>query len=109
MRKYWCVNFEDDANLDLGIERNLWSMGYQYSKEDTPHKKGDITRNWRRLEEINVGDEFIAYLQGKGFFAIGTVRMPRRSKTNQGQTDTIEEYLKRGKSYRNIPRRPVLS
>jgi predicted restriction endonuclease len=99
MPKYWCVNFEDDANLELGIEKNLWLMGYQYSKRDTPHRKGDITRNWRKLKEINAGDRFVAYLRGKGFFAIGTVILPRRARTSRDRTDSIDEYLNRGKSY----------
>jgi hypothetical protein len=101
MPKYWCVNFEDDANLELGIEKNLWSMGYQYAHDqsDSPARKAAITRNWRKLEEINAGDKFVAYLRGKGFFAIGTVTIPRRARTSRDRTDTIDEYLKRGRSY----------
>jgi hypothetical protein len=101
MPKYWCVNFEDDANLEFGIEKNLWSMGYQYADDqsDSPARKAAITRNWRRLKEIGVGDTFVAYLRGRGFFAVGTVRMPRRAKTSRDRPDTIEEYLSRGKPY----------
>lgn len=101
MPKYWCVNFEDTANLEFGIENRLWAMGYQYADDgnDSPPRKAAITRNWRTLEEVTAGDQFVAYLRGKGFFAVGKVAVPRRTKTSRDRADTIEEYLKRGKRY----------
>lgn len=101
--KYWCVNFEDVGRLHHGIHNKLWLMGYQYNKTgtDSPARKAAITRNWRRLEEIVVGDRFVAYLPGNKFFATATVVAPRRPKTSQDRTDTLTEYLKRGKAYKS--------
>src|SRR5713101_7190053 len=101
MAKYWCVNFESDANLQHGIDKNLLIKDYQYTENDKPHRKGDITRNWRKLEGITPGDKFVAYLRGNKFYATGTVRKPRRPKTSRDRTDTIEEYLEHGTSYQN--------
>ncbi len=101
MTKYWCVNFETVGGLHHGIQNKLWLMGYQYAKKgaDTPGRKSAITRNWRRLEEITVGDTFVAYLPGNKFFATAHVIAPRRPKTTKDRSDTISEYLKRGKAY----------
>lgn len=103
MSKYWCVNFETDANLHYGIDKNLWMMGYQYADDqnDLPPRKAAITRNWTKLVDISPGDRFVAYLPGNRFYATGTVRTPRRPKTSRDRTDTIEPYLERGKSYRS--------
>lgn len=83
------------------MRNKLWLMGYQYKRRgaDTPARKAAITRNWRRLEEITVGDRFVAYLPGNKFYATATVISPRRAKTSQDRSDTISDYLKRGKAY----------
>lgn len=101
MTKYWCVNFESVGCLHHGIQNKLWLMGYQYKKTgtDSPARKAAITRNWRRLEEISIGDKLVAYLPGNKFFATATVIAPRRPKTTQDRHDTIPAYLKRGKAY----------
>ena len=101
MPKYWCVNFETEANLQHGIDNCLWMMGYQYADDqnDPPARKAAITRNWRKLQGIAPGDRFVAYLPRNRFFATGIVRPPRRSKTRQDKTDTIKAYLDRGESY----------
>lgn len=101
MAKYWCVNFDSVGCLHHGIRNKLWLMGYQWKKRgaDTPGRKSAITRNWRRLEEISVGDKFVAYLSGNKFFATASVIEPRRLKTSQDRHDTVSEYLKRGKAY----------
>lgn len=101
MTKYWCVNFESVDGLHHGIRNKLWLMGYQYARKgaDTPARKAAITKNWRRLEEITVGDKFVAYLPGNKFFATATVIAPRRPKASGERDETIAEYLKRGKSY----------
>lgn len=103
MAKYWCVNFDNEHCLAHGIENSLWLMGYQYADDqsDSASRKGAITRNWRRLDKINDGDRVVAYLSGNRFYAVGTVRTPRRSKTNQDSTDTIEKYLERKESYKS--------
>jgi hypothetical protein len=103
MPSYWCVNFELAENLKHGIDKNLWMMGYQYAddQDDAGPRKAAITRNWRKLEEIDAGDRFVAYLPGNRFFATGTVRKPKRAKTSRDRTDTIEEYLERGKAYQS--------
>jgi hypothetical protein len=63
MPKFWCVNFESVDCLHHGIQNNLWLMGYQYAKKggDAPARKAAITRNWKRLEQITVGDGLVAY------------------------------------------------
>lgn len=101
--KYWCVNFEDVGCLHHGIRNKLWLMGYQYNKTgtDSPGRKAAITRNWKRLEEIAEGDRFVAYLRGNKVLATATVIAPRRPKTGQDRSDTIADYLKRGKAYRS--------
>jgi hypothetical protein len=101
MAKYWCVNFESVGCLHHGIRNRLWLMGYQYAKKgaDAPGRKAAITRNWKRLEEITVGDKFVAYLPGNKFFATATVIAPRTPKTSGDRKDTISEYLRRGKAY----------
>ena len=101
MTKYWCVNFESVGCLHHGIRNSLWLMGYQYARKgaDTPGRKAAITKNWKRLEEITIGDKFVAYLPGNKFFATATVIAPRRPTTSVGRNDTISEYLKRGKAY----------
>src|SRR5262245_26915876 len=101
--RYWCVNFEEGGCLHHVIRNKLWLMGYQYNKTgtDAPGRKAAITRNWRRLEEIAVGDRFVAYLRGNKCFATATVIAPRRPKTGRDLGDTIFEYLKRGKAYRS--------
>ncbi|CAN5537318.1 hypothetical protein BH11PLA2_BH11PLA2_16370 [soil metagenome] len=101
MKKHWCVNFESVDGLHHGIRNKLWLMGYQYQKKgaDTPARKAAITRNWKRLEEITVGDKFVAYLPGNKLFATATVITPRRQKTSGDRTDTVSDYLKRGKAY----------
>jgi hypothetical protein len=98
---YWCVNFEDVGCLHHGIRNKLWLMGYQYKRKgaDAPARKAAITKNWRRLEEITVGDRLVAYLPGNKFYATATVIAPRRAKTSQDRNDKISEYLKRGKAY----------
>ena len=103
MTNYWCVNFEEDANLKFGIRKSFWAMGYQYADDQTdpPWRKARITVNWRKLKEIKTGHKFVAYLGGKGFFATGTVIMPRRAKTSRDRKDTIKDYLERRKSYHN--------
>lgn len=101
MPNYWYVNFETVNGLHHGIRNNLWLMGYQYSKKggDSPGRKAAITRNWMRLKEIKVGDKFVAYLPGNKFFATASVIASRRPKKSQDRSDTISEYLKRGKAY----------
>ena len=101
MTKYWCVNFDSVDCLHHGIQNKLWLMGYQYARKgaDTPARKAAITRNWKRLEEITVGDRFVAYLPGNKFFATATVIAPRRPKASGDRNDTISDYLKRGKAY----------
>ena len=109
MPKYWCVNFDSEASLEHGIEKNLWMMQYQYAdshgNEHQGYKKGAITRNWRQLEKIKPGHWLVAYLPGNRaitgnpFYAIGKVVTPRRLKTAHDHTDTIEGYLKRQKSH----------
>lgn len=103
MTKYWCVNFDAVEYLHHGIRNKLWLMDCQYANKgtDTPGRKSAITRNWKRLEEINVGDRFVAYLPGNKIFAVATVISPRRPKTSQDRTDEISNYLKRGKSYKS--------
>jgi len=101
MSNYWCVNFESVGGLHHGIRNKLWLMGYQYAKKggDSPGRKSAITRNWNRLAKIAVGDKLVAYLPGNKFFATSSVIAPRRSKNSQDRTDSIPEYLKRGKAY----------
>ncbi|WP_437185133.1 HNH endonuclease [Planctomicrobium sp. SH668] len=99
--KYWCVNFDDIACLHHGIHHNCWLMGYQYKKRgvDTSSRKAAITRNWKRLAEISVGDQFVAYLKGRKYFATGMVRSPRRAKSTNDHSDSIVNYLQHGKPY----------
>jgi hypothetical protein len=99
MPKYWCVNFEDDAAFVHGIKNKLWSMGYQYGDGDSANRKGRIRLNWERLEEVKPGDKFVAYRKSNRFFATGTVRTPRRTKTKNDGKDTISGYLDRRESY----------
>jgi hypothetical protein len=99
MPKFWCVNFEDDAAFAHGIENKLWSMGYQYSDDDSANRIGRIRLNWQRLEKVKPGDKLIAYRKTNRFFAIGTVRTPRRTKTKDDRKDTISAYLDRRESY----------
>lgn len=102
MTRYWCANFCHEDVLTHGIERKLWMMQYQYDDEDSEFQ-GDspaaITRNWRRLEEISIGDRFAAYLKQNRFFATGTVMKPRHGKTSRDHTDTVEAYLNRKRSH----------
>ena len=104
MTKYWCVNFDAEACLQHGIKRNLWLMQYQYSDDQGNEFQGGrqqaaTTRNWKRLKEVQVGDRFVAYLRGNKFFAVGTVISPRRSKTAQDQTDSVDDYVTRKRSH----------
>ncbi len=103
MTRYWCVNFLYEAVLTHGIAKNLWMMQYQYADEQGNQFEGNrqaqITKNWRRLEEINVGDRFAAYRPRNKFYATGTVIKPRRAKTSKDHTDTVDEYLKRKRSH----------
>jgi hypothetical protein len=88
--------------LTHGIEKKLWLMQYQYEDEsgnfqgDNP---GAIARNWRRLEEISVGDRLAAYLKRNTFFATGTVTRTRHASNSADHTGTIEGYLNRKKSH----------
>jgi hypothetical protein len=101
MTKYWCVNFELVECLEHGIENDVWVMGYQYNKRaNYGNRKTRITVNWRALKSISPGDKFVAYLPTDTFFATGTVREPRRQRTNADSIDDIEEYLKRRKSHK---------
>jgi hypothetical protein len=99
MPKYWCVNFEDAAAFVHGIENELWSMGYQYSDDDSANRIGRIRLNWQRLKKVKPGDKFVAYRKTNRFFATATVRTPRRTKTKDDRTDTISAYLDRRESY----------
>lgn len=99
MPTYWCVNFEDDAAFVHGIRNKLWSMGYQYGDDDSANRIGRIRLNWQRLDEVKPGDRFVAYRKTNTFFATGTVRTPRRTKTRADRTDTISAYLDRRESY----------
>jgi Domain of unknown function (DUF3883) len=103
MTRYWCVDFGHDAVLTHGIEKKPWMMQYQYADEQNNGFEGDrpaqITMNWRRLKEINVGDRFAAYLPRNTFYATGTVITPRRAKTSKDYADTVDEYLKRKRSH----------
>jgi len=99
MPKYWCVNFEYDAAFTHGIENSLWSMGYQYSDDDSANRIGRIRLNWQRLDKVKPGDKFVAYRKTNRFFATGTVRIPRRTKGKGDRTDTISAYLDRRESY----------
>jgi hypothetical protein len=103
MAEYWCVNFGDAENLRLGLKRNFWSQGYQYDPDggDSPGRLSAITRNWKRLEEIRVGDFLVAYLKGNRYFAIGRVIPPRRTAKKNDTIDSIDDYLKGRKSYRH--------
>ncbi len=100
-RNHWLVNFETMDFLHHGIRNKLWGMGYQYARrgDDTPGRKGAISRNWKRLEKISPGDKFVAYAPGNRYFAIGTVKPPTRKATARDRIDSISEYLKRGSSY----------
>jgi len=75
--------------------------GYQYADDqsDSGNRKSRITMNWRRIEEINSGDRFVAYLPTNRFSAVGSVRTPRRPKARHDRTDTIDKYLERRESY----------
>jgi hypothetical protein len=99
--KHWLVNFEAMDCLHHGIRNKLWMMGYQYVRrgQDEPARKAAITRNWKRLVEFSPGDKFVAYVPGNKFFATGTVINPRRQCKPTDKVDSIESYLKRGKSY----------
>ncbi len=103
MTRYWCVNFGHEPVLTHGIDKNLWLMQYQYADEQDNEFEADrpaqITKNWRRLKEINVGDQVAAYLPQNTFYATGTVIKPRRAKTSKDHTDTVDEYLKRKRSH----------
>jgi hypothetical protein len=99
MPNYWCVNFEDDTAFAHGIENKLWSMGYQYSDDDSANRIGRIRLNWQRLEKVMPGDKFVAYRKTNRFFATGTVRTPRRTKMKDDRSDTISAYLDRRESY----------
>jgi len=71
MSRYWCVNFDYDACLEHGIKKNLWMMQYQYADDQGNLYQGGnqqaaTTKNWKRLQEINVGDRFVAYLRATG-------------------------------------------
>ncbi len=106
MPKYWCVNFDSESKvcLEHGIKKNLWMMQYQYKDDhgnvfQDDNQKAATTTNWKRLGEINAGDKVVAYLRGSKFFAVGTVIEPRRAKTPQDHTDTIQEYVKRKRSH----------
>jgi hypothetical protein len=103
MSMYWCVNFLDDAKLRHGIKEKLWLMGYQYARDqsDPPSWRAAITRNWRKLDAIGIGNRFVAYLPGYKFYATGTVRTPRRPKTSQDPADTIENYLAERRAYQS--------
>lgn len=99
--KHWLVNFEAMDCLHHGIRNKLWMMGYQYARKgnDEPNRKAAITRNWKRLAEFSPGDKFVAYVPGNKYFATGTVINPRRQSKSSDKIDSIESYLKRGKSY----------
>ena len=99
MTRYWCVNFEDEDAFVHGIEKKLWSMGYQYGDDDSPNRIGRITLNWQRLKEVKAGDRLVAYRKTNKFFATGTVRTPRRASTTGDRTATISAYLRRRESY----------
>ncbi len=99
--KHWLVNFATMDCLHHGICNKLWMMGYQYVRrgEDEPARKAAITRNWKRLGEFSPGDKFVAYVPGNKYFATGAVINPRRQCKPTDKVDSIESYLKRGKSY----------
>ena len=106
MTRYWCVNFDSESKVCLkhGIKRKLWLMQYQYKDDhgnvfQDDNQKAATTANWKRLGEVNAGDKFVAYLRGSQFFAVGTVIEPRRPKTPQDPTDTIEQYVARKRSH----------
>jgi hypothetical protein len=60
-------------------------MQYQCADERGNELEGDrpaqITKNWRRLEEVKVGDRFAAYLPRNKFYAVGTVIKPQSKRT----------------------------
>jgi hypothetical protein len=101
MTNYWLVNFETMDSLHYGISRKMWMMGYQYARSgnDSPSRKSAITRNWKRLTQINPGDIFVAYATGNKCYATGKVIAPRRPANSQDKVDSVTEYLKRKKSY----------
>src|SRR5262249_23750063 len=92
MTKHWCVNFDFEDCLPHGIHRKLWLMQYQYA-DGQGHvfqdgkQRAATTKNWRRMEDIGVGDRFVAYLRGNKFYAVGTVIAPRRARTPVDPTD----------------------
>ncbi len=110
MTTYWCVNFDSEACLEHGIDKNIWMMQYQYADDhgnvfQGGNKKSATTLNWRRLKNISDGDWFVAYLPrdrtvtGNTFFAIGKARMPRRSYTSGDHKSTVEQYVIDQKSH----------
>lgn len=106
MTRYWCVNFDSESKVCLkhGIKKKLWLMQYQYKDDhgnvfQDGNQKAATTANWKRLTEVKAGDKFVAYLRRRRFFAIGTVIAPRRAKTPDDPTDSIEEYVKRKRSH----------
>lgn len=104
MATYWCANFDSEACLQHGIEKQLWMMQYQYKDDfgnvfQDGRQKPATTGNWRRLKQISDGDWFVAYLPrkrsdtGNSFFAIGQVRMPRRPRPSSDPKSFIDRYV----------------
>jgi Domain of unknown function (DUF3883) len=100
---YWCANFNTADCLKHGLEKKLWMMQYQYSDGHGPTYQGDrkaaIRRNWKQVEQIADGDWLVAYLKPQRFFAIGKVILPRRPKSPDDFSETIDEYLNRQSSH----------
>jgi len=101
--RYWCANFNVAECLKHGIEKKLWMMQYQYS-DSRAHtfqgdRKGAIRRNWKQAGQINEGDWLVAYLKPQTFYSIGRVILPRRPKSPDDFTKTVDEYLNRKSSH----------
>src|SRR5713226_2650231 len=97
--KYWCANFENDPCLRHGMEWEFWLMHYQFTDTDDGNRRNRIVMNYRRLQDISVGDEFVAYLRSNTFFASGKVIAPRRQPTGADVHASIDDYLSGRKAY----------
>jgi hypothetical protein len=79
-------------------------MQYQYSDDHgrlyQSGRKPQITMNWRKAGEVKEGNWLVAYLGKNTFHAIGRVRTPRRARTENDPTDTVDEYLKHRQSHK---------
>lgn len=96
MTAYWCVNFDGDAELDHGLDCNLWLMQYQYAHGGFDfQEKNRTTINWKSACQIVPGDYLVAYLPRR-FYAIGQVISPRLLSKPSGVTihkDRVERTI----------------